>query len=366
MNCKNLIILFFIIICTSVFSQEVLFTNYFDIEVNKKEGSLVFGKVNLKRNKDFLTSKVPATYKFSIDKCDSELFTIETEFDSEGRIFGVLKVASGKKTPKIPTEINSIISLKNASEVISTENIKIHIVEKIMWKELLDTYVPTTLSTSRLYGRIKLSDKKLLKHIEDLEMNKGRFSFTSMYGKHPSEYNSTKELMEDWENVTNNIGALGYSYANSKYYGIKSSNSKNRERLKRAIYKSVIQFTNSIPIYGDDILIDGKPIGNELGDGISKLSEHNLADHGLLTHQWRIIDGLAAPLVHVWPEVLEGIQNGDKEAQQLYDSVIRYYQLFFSIVPSRRVMNDKSQRWKNISNINSIIALSLYNKLILF
>ena len=146
-----------------------------------------------------------------------------------------------------------------------------------------------------------------------LERNDGRFGFSSMYSRHPSEYNDAKELDKDWEKVASHIGGLGYAYATSTTYGLKSEDDENRVRLKRAIYKSVIQYTNHVPIEGTDVIVNSTPIGTEIGDGFSRLGEHKYATHALLTHQWRIIDPLAAPLVQIWPEVMKDIQHQDEE-----------------------------------------------------
>lgn len=339
-------IVFFNSLC---FSQDELFANYFDIETNQKEGSEVFGKVNLKSNKDFLVKSVPSTYEFSLET-NSSVFEIKTEFDSEGRVFGVLKVASGKKTSKSLADVSLKVVLKNGGHTILSKDIIIHVVDKTMWQELVDVYSPTTIAISRLYGRKKIADKELEKMLDDIESNSGKFSFSSMYTKHPSEYKNAKAFDKDLEKLTNTIGGLGYAYVNSKKYGKSGDDPKSRQRLKKAIYAASIAFMNSIPIYGKDLIVDGSPIGSEVGDGFSMLGEHSYASHGLLTHQWRATDALAAPLVQIWPEVLEDIANGDTQAQHLYDAVIRYYQLFFSVVPQRRLMNDESQRWKNISD----------------
>ena len=89
-----------------------------------------------------------------------------------------------------------------------------------------------------MYGRKKLSDKKLKNILADLETNNGRFSFSSIYTKHPSAYKSAKAYDKDWENLVNTIGGLGRAYAISKTYGKNSDSPKSKERLKRAIYKS--------------------------------------------------------------------------------------------------------------------------------
>ena len=333
------------------FSQEELFANYFDIETSQQEGHEVFGKVNLKSNKDFLFKPIPNTYKFILEE-NTSVFDIHTEFDNEGRIFGVLKVATDKKTSKSPTAESIKVVLKDGNHVIASKDIIIHVVKKTMWQEFVDVYGPITLTTSRLYGREKVTDKTLEKLLDDLESNAGKFSFSSFYTKHPADYKSGKAYDKELEKLTDAIGGLGYAYAKSKKYGKKSIDFKSRQRLKNAIYASAIAFMTGVPVYGKELIVNGKPIGAEVGDGFSKLGDHGLATHGLLTHQWRVTDALVAPLVQVWPEVLEDIARGNAQAQHLYDAVIRYYQVFFSVVPQRRHMNDDNQRWKNISNVN--------------
>jgi chondroitin AC lyase len=346
---KKYAILFCFFLALSVSGQEILFADYFDIKTNENAGKGVSGKINLKRNKDVSLSAIPKGYHFVIEKSDSNVFEIETEFDSRGRVFGVLKVAKGKNTGPVSKDHNLTIALKDNDNVLVTKEITVHIVPKTMWEYLVEQYTPVTISNSRLYGRTKYSDEKLVTVLEDLEANEGQFSFTDMYRKNPSSYKNAAELDADWQNVSKNIGALGYSYAESKTFGIKSGNKENSQRLKRAIYKSVIKFTNSIPIDGKDLVVQGKAVGDEMGDGFSK---NPFLSHGFLTHQWEATDALGAPLVHVWPEVLRDIEKGDVEAQKVYDSVIRYYQLFFSEVPGRRTMDNYNERWKAISDVN--------------
>lgn len=344
-------IVFLLLLSNRGVSQEVLFANYFDIETNKNEGAEVFGKVNLKSNKDFLVKPLPKSYKFVLED-NTSVFIIRTEFDSEGRVFGVLKVAPGQKTSMFPKDVSLKVALKNGKHTIAFKDIVVHIVDKTMWQELFDVYSPITINTSRMFGRKKLSDKKLEDLLIDIESNNGKLSFSSIYSKHPSNYKNSKAYDTDLEKTINTIGGLGYAYANSKKYGKKGDDPKSRLRLKKAIYAASIAFMNSVPIYGRDLMVDGNPVGEEIGDGFSRLGEHNFATHGMVTHQWRATDALAAPLVHVWPELLVDISKGDKQAQQLYDAVIRYYQLFFSVEPRRRHMNDERQRWQSISDIN--------------
>tara|TARA_R110001592_G_scaffold363328_1_gene684165 strand:+ start:38802 stop:42056 length:3255 start_codon:yes stop_codon:yes gene_type:complete len=346
--------IYFISICAflsiNIEAQEVLFANYFDIEINQQAGVEITGKVNLKRNKDVDKNPIPNTYKFYLDSGATDIFTIENQFDHKGRLFGVLKVAPGKNTGNVG-DYNLTVVLKDGVTVKSSKDIIVHVVDKRLWTQLYEHYTPITISESRLYGRTKFSESKLESYIIELENSNGRFSDFSFYTSHPSTFSSGK-LEKEYQDVSELIGGLGYAYAKSSTYGISSGNAINQNRLKRVIYKALIQYMSNVPIYGDDLQVNGNPIGTELGDGISKMNEHGYLSHSFLTHQWRAIDALGAPLLYVWPELLKDIKESDTEAQNVFNSVMRFHQSFFSIVSSLRVIDDDNGKWKNISNLN--------------
>lgn len=348
---KNIIVLIIgLFVCANATSQEVLFTNYFDIKTNQPAGTFVIGKVNLKSNKDVDSNPIPNTYSYILDTGGTDIFEIETQFDTKGRIFGVLKVAPGKNSGSTQ-DYNLTVVLKDGNTVKAFKNIVVHVVSKTLWTQLKEHYTPITISQSRLYGRTKFSESELTSYITELENNNGQFSGFKFYTDHPSTFSSGK-LESEWQDVSELIGGLGYAYANSNTHGIPSGNVPNMERLKRVIYKSVLQYMNNVPIYGNDVLVGGNPIGTQLGDGFSKMSEHGYISYSFLTHQWRAIDALGAPLLHIWPELLADIDNNDTEAQIVFDAVMRFHQLFFSIVPGLRDMNNDDGRWKNISDQN--------------
>ncbi|TNJ46022.1 hypothetical protein KFZ70_09460 [Tamlana fucoidanivorans] len=333
--------------------KEILFADYFDINTNKNEGSIVNGKINLKRNKDYLNERVPSTYSFKIIKSDTDIFDLKTEFDEQGRLFGLFMVAKGKNTGKQDSrEYNLLVELRSEGQVLATKNIKIHVVEKTMWDHFIEFYTPITLTTPRLYGRKKIKEEDLPQLINQLLKNNGQFEFTSMYEKSILDYSKRGEIEIEWQKVSNIIGGLGYAYANSKTYGLPSGNRVNIEKLRHAIYKAVIQYADQLPVEPNDVIINGKPIGNDLGDGFSKLKDYGYLSTQIVTHQWIVTDALVAPLINIWPSVLDDISRGDEEAKKLYNSVLRFYQLFFSISTPRRAMDDNNQRWKNISKFN--------------
>ena len=98
------------------------------------------------------------------------------------------------------------------------------------------------------------------------------------------------------------IGALGRSYALSEKYGRKSANG---QRLKKILYQTIIQYANHIPVLPQDVSVNGKPLGTELGDGFALLKDHQIITHGLATHQRKVTDALIFPMVNLMPDLLE-------------------------------------------------------------
>ena len=338
------ILIFSFGIFSNLNAQEVVFSDYFDIKVNSSSGDLVIGQLHLKRNKDVLTVPVPISYQFEIVSDPSNIFELTNKREDIGKMKGLLisefSVKSGRSTSNTPIDYAITIALKDGSSVLLQKDIVIHNVEKTMQDNINEHYIPVTISESKLYGRKTLSDGDIANLIEEINNNNGQLiSINDMYSIEP-ELNSN--LGDDWEETVAYIGALGYAYADAK------SNYFNSVELKNAIYKSAKAYMDKVPVFGSDI---SNNFGDEIGDGFQGLYESKgILSHGYVTHQWVPIDPLGAPLSHVFPEMVKDIKAGDSNAIALKESYIRFYQAFFSIVPSRREMNDDEQRWRDISN----------------
>ena len=330
--------------------SEILFADYFDIATDRPAGSEAVGKIHLKSNRDSRYSEHRQGYYFTIDKADNTLFEVTTDMDEQGRVTGVLRIAPGQTTGNAVADHPLRVSLRHGENIVASTDIVVHVVEQILWQKLWHHYQPETLSVGRMYGKKRFNDRQVLALIEDLEANQGHFSFTDIYHKQPSEF-SDRELENAWAEVSAHLGGLGRAYGRSSRFG-PDGEPRSRARLKRAIYRAVAEFMKAVPVDGGDLSIAGKPAGDEIGDGFSRLQEHGYASHGLVTHQWRMTDSLIAPLIQVWPELLQDMTAGDTQARQLYQQTLRYYQLFFAITPERRKMDDPDQRWRNLSDLN--------------
>jgi len=327
---------------------------YFDIECGSEAGTEVTGALHLVRNKDAHSRPIPAGYRFAIvAQPDGQLFAIDTRRDSEGRLTGVLSVAPGRRLPAAPVEYRLTAGLYDGDTELGRYPLTVNIVERTLYSLLYERYLPRTLSTPRLWGRKSFKDRRVASLIDELEANGWRWPGLELcYGRRPEAYVDRKRLNKekrgsiefDWGKVVDNIGGLGRAYATSAVYGPNGDPARRRE-LRRALYNTILTYIDAVPVDGWDIQVDGADIGTCVGDGFSLLQSRGLAGMQTPTHQWMVTDGLITPLVHLMPDILRDKRAGDPLAARLHDRLVRYFQLFFSIVRERRAIDNPAGRW---------------------
>lgn len=355
-----------LLICLCTLAQmraaEKVFAEYFDIPMGSPAGTEVTGRIHLERNKDVATRPIPKDYNFEIirQKEGQDYFAIDTEFDSAGRIMGVLYVKDGETLPDKRARYTLTVALNDGKKRVEKFTVKINAVKQTLWSELYKRYVPGVINNPRMYGKKKLTDEEVAAAIADLKGNNYRFSDEVCYTKHPSEYPGRLDEIDHWKGgtidydfmrVCDRIGQLGYAYMKSPVYGPEGDAAKHAE-LKDVIIDALQAYMDIFPIEGTDMLIDGQPIGKYTGDGFSLLQKHNLAGHEIPTHQWTLTDPLMVPVLNLMPDILDGISQGDERMQRLHDSLVRYLQVFTSIVESRRAIDNPKERWGLIIDPN--------------
>lgn len=364
MRNKILFLVIVLLVCPNMLltavAQEKVFANYFDIPVNSPEGTEVIGRIHLERNKDVLTSPIPAGYHFEILKQADGLFNLETRYDLSKRIMGVLTVAKGQSTGSAPSNHRLTIALKDGDKQLKKFNINVKVVKETLWSLFNRRYTPKTLENKRLYGRIKYSDDEVAAKIDELKNNGWKFAgLEKCYQGRPQDYVAkfdptndhlpTGTIEYDWEKVVNQIGGLGYSYATSKIYGPKG-NPEKRKELRETLYQAILTYTNSVPVEGNEVMVDGRPIGNCTGDGFGMLQAHKMAGMQTPTHQWTLTDPLVVPVLHLMPKLLKGMRNQDETCLKVHNALIRYLQIFFAEIENRRAIDNPNGRWGELQD----------------
>ena len=363
---KNKFLYLLIVLCSSqllstVMAQERVFAQYFDIPINSPEGTEVTGRIHLERNKDVLMCPIPEGYHFEIlEQDENELFKLDTRYDLSKRIMGVLTVAEGKKIDNQPASHHMTVALKDGNKLLNKFKINVRVVKKTLWSILNERYTPITLNIDRLYGRTKYSDDKVAAKIIELKRNNWKFEgLEKCYNGRPQDYIGefdptnaylpTCTIEYDWKEVVNQIGGMGYAYATSKVYGPEGDPEKRKE-LRETLYQAILTYTNSVPIEGNEVIINGKSIGNCTGDGFAMLQAHKLAGMQIPTHQWDITDQLIVPILYLMPDLLMGMKKQDETCLKVHNALIRYFQLFFSEIQSRRAIDNPDGRWGELQD----------------
>ena len=341
-------------------AEEKIFADYFDIPLNSGEGTEVMGRIHLERNKDVPARPIPPGYQFEIVAPTDGLFQLDTRYDLSHRIMGVFSVAPGRQTGSTPSVHRLTVALKDGKHELKRFDVDIRVVKETLWSLFYKRYTPKTLKNKRLYGRIKYSDSEVASQIEELRGNEWKFAgLERCYQGRPQdyvaqfdsadEYASSGTIEYDWVEVANRIGGLGYAYATSDVYGPKGNPIKRNE-LKEALYQAILTYTRSVPVEGDDVWVDGKPIGHCTGDGFALLQAHKMTGMQTPTHQWLMTDPLVVPVLHLMPELLKGMQRQDETCLKVHDALIHYLQIFFAEIKSRRAIDDPDGRWGELQD----------------
>lgn len=96
---------------------------------------------------------------------------------------------------------------------------------------------------------------------------------------------------------------------------------------------------------GKEVEINGKPIGNCTGDAFSLLQANKLSGVQIPTHQWVLTDPLVVPALYLMPDILKGMQENDETCLKVHNALVRYNQLFMSIIKGRRAIDNPKERW---------------------
>jgi hypothetical protein len=332
-------------------ADETLLADYFDIKAGSGSGSEACGRINLMSNKDAHHKRIPDSYRFEITADPSGLFVIENQRDSESRLFGALKVVEGRSLPAAAQSYALSVALRDGSATLAATNITIQAVARTVQDKALAYLDRLTLGEGRFYGRRNYTDAQVAAMIEEVEKNKGGFADLGFYTKDIYSYANTKgKLGDEWAEASNRIGGLGYAYRMSKTYG-PGGDAVARQQLKHALYLAITGYASRVPIAGEDVVIGGKPISPNYGDGFGMLSgKPDILQYNYISHPWRAYDALSGPAVWLTPDLTADLQAGDLQAKQVREQLVRIFQITFSNPPNYQETTSDDARWGDLTD----------------
>ena len=285
--------------------MEKVFHGYFDITNGSGPGSEVVGRINLERNRNVASSPIPDDYEFVIIEDDSGgMFELRNERDSDGRLFGVFSVASGKaaRTGNYPLRVG----LLQGSTVMARFTAPVTVAPQTQWDIYYDKVVNFVGSHGRLTGRRNYSDAEVTALVAELEANNGAFTGMSFYNTatRTARLNIGAEALgDDLEEAAQRIGGMGKAYLESHTYG-PSGQDAARSRLRNAIYLALTAYVDHFPL--DDFANS---------EALSRTDR---------THQWRFTDPISGAAVLIYRDLVADLHN---DAQRASDTKERLFHL---------------------------------------
>ncbi|HNX52822.1 MAG TPA: polysaccharide lyase family 8 super-sandwich domain-containing protein [Pontiellaceae bacterium] len=323
-----------------VISRELL-ANYFDIETNAPAGLEVIGKVHLLANYNAHRYPIPESFQFVLLSEPSGLFEIESERDSARRLFGTLKVASGRTAPPVPTDFPLTVGLQDGTNLLSTADCVVHVVAETKLKALLDYSDPVST---------KAADTNVAAWIDQLSTNSGRFADITLYDKTLTEYVAARQNVETtWATVIGRLSLLAEAYGHSPVY---ATNLVQRERLRSALYAGIMALTDWVPMDPAKVLAGGKPIGSDYADTVFRLNEYGVLSYGTVTHLWTHSDPIGNAGRCMMRSLQEDLRKGDPAARAVHERLVDYLQTCFGNPMNYRYINNPDARWGQLTDTN--------------
>ena len=332
-------------------AAETLLANYFDIKAGSAAGTEVCGRINLMANKDAHHRRIPESYRLEITSDPSGLFLIENQRDLESRLFGALKVAERKQLPSTPDSHALAVALRDGSTTLAQAKITIQVVNETAQAKVQTYLDQLAQDVGRFYGRRRYRDPQVAALIAEVEKYGGGFADLGFYTKDLLSYAKTDgKLGEEWEEASNRIGGLGHAYRTSKTYG-PGGKTSDHQRLKYALYLAIVGYASRVPVAGEDVVINGKPISPHYGDGFNLLTgKVDILQYNFISHPWRAYDALAGPAIWVMPELMADVRAHDPLAKRVHEQLVRVFQLTFSNPANYQSNNNDEARWGDLTD----------------
>ena len=286
---------------------EQVFNGYFDIATGSGPGLEVIGRINLERNRRTAMSPIPGDYEFVIIEDDSGgMFELRTERDSDGRLFGVLRVAEGQTA--LSGDYSLRVELRQGPDVAARFTAPVTVAQRTQWDIYYDRVVEFVGKHGRLTGRQSFKDSEVTALIDELEANDGAFEGMRFYrASTPAAWRDIGEqpLGQELQEAANRIGGLGRAYAESGRYG-PSGREADRVRLRNAIYQALIAYVDHFPL--DDF------------------ANSEALTYGDRTHQWLFSDPVSGAGVLIFRDLVSDVRDGVQPAAGAKDRLFHLLQ----------------------------------------
>ncbi len=100
------------------------------------------------------------------------------------------------------------------------------------------------------------------------------------------------------------------------------------------------------------VIINGQPIGTEIGDTVFALNEKGIASYTDVSHQWIWTDPMTGPAVWLMPDLMAEMKNGDAAATQVHQKLLDFFQLSFGMLRASYRNPNSGGEWGPLTDPN--------------
>ena len=159
--------------CPTSIPANTILGQYFDIAAGSVNGSWVSGRLNPKANRNWRTEPL-ASWSFTLIEDANGLIEVINERDTEGRLFGGLRVSDGRTLGGAGDDVELVAELYRSNELVGCHAFRVHVLEQTVMSVMRQRVLDYALTENHMWGRNQPSESSISSMASSVVSSSGR------------------------------------------------------------------------------------------------------------------------------------------------------------------------------------------------
>ena len=159
--------------CPTSIPANTILGQYFDIAAGSVNGSWVSGRLNPKANRNWRTEPL-ASWSFTLIEDANGLIEVINERDTEGRLFGGLRVSDGRTLGGAGDDVELVAELYRSNELVGCHAFRVHVLEQTVMSVIRQRVLDYALTENHMWGRNQPSESSISSMASSVVSSSGR------------------------------------------------------------------------------------------------------------------------------------------------------------------------------------------------
>ena len=159
--------------CPTSIPANTILGQYFDIAAGSVSGSWVSGRLNPKANRNWRTEPL-ASWSFTLVEDANGLIEVINERDTEGRLFGGLRVSDGRTLGGAGEDVELVAELYRSNELVGCHAFRVHVLEQTVMSVMRQRVLDYALTENHMWGRNQPSESSIRSMASSVVSSSGR------------------------------------------------------------------------------------------------------------------------------------------------------------------------------------------------